>query len=112
MVKNLPAMQETQVRSLSREDPLEKVMATHSGILAWEIPGQQSLADYSSWGGKESDTTERITLSLSCQFKNPIWTLWWYSGLESVCQCGGTQVRSLVREDPTCRGATKPTGHN
>ena len=38
MVNNLPAMQETQVRSLGREDPLEKGMATHSGILAWRIP--------------------------------------------------------------------------
>ena len=38
MAKNLPAMQETQVRSLGQEDPLEKGMATHSGILAWRIP--------------------------------------------------------------------------
>ena len=38
MVKNLPVMQETQVRSLGREDPLEKEMATHSSILAWRIP--------------------------------------------------------------------------
>ena len=38
MVKNLPAMQDTQVRSLGQEDPLEKEMATHSSILAWEIP--------------------------------------------------------------------------
>ena len=38
MVKNLPAMQETQIRSLSQEDPLEKGMATHSSILAWRIP--------------------------------------------------------------------------
>ena len=38
MVKNLPAMQETQVQSLGREDPLEKGRATHSSILAWEIP--------------------------------------------------------------------------
>ena len=38
MVKNLPAMQETQVRFLGREDPLEKGMATHSSILAWRIP--------------------------------------------------------------------------
>ena len=38
MVKNLPAVQETQVRSLGREDPLEKEMATHSSILAWKIP--------------------------------------------------------------------------
>ena len=37
-VKNLPAMQETWVQSLGREDPLEKGMATHSNILAWRIP--------------------------------------------------------------------------
>ena len=37
MVKKLPVMQETQVRSLGQEDPLEKGMATHSSILAWEI---------------------------------------------------------------------------
>ena len=37
MVKNPPAMQEVQVRSLDKEDPLEKEMATHSSILAWEI---------------------------------------------------------------------------
>ena len=38
MVKKLPAMQETQIRSLDWEDPLEKEMATHSSILAWRIP--------------------------------------------------------------------------
>ena len=38
MVKNLPAMQETQVLSLGQEDPTEKGMATHSSILAWRIP--------------------------------------------------------------------------
>ena len=38
MVKNLPAMQETQVLSLGQEDPLEKGMATHSGLFAWRIP--------------------------------------------------------------------------
>ena len=38
MVKNLPAMQETWVQSLGREDPLERRMATHSCILAWRIP--------------------------------------------------------------------------
>ena len=37
-VKNLPIMQETQVRSLGQEDPLEKGMATHSRILAWRVP--------------------------------------------------------------------------
>ena len=38
MVKNLPAMQETWVQSLSQEDPLEKGMATHSSFLVWRIP--------------------------------------------------------------------------
>ena len=48
-------MQETQVPSLGQEDPLEKGMATHSGILAWRIPWtERSLAGYSSWGHKES----------------------------------------------------------
>ena len=40
-VKNLPAMQETQVRSLGWEDPLEKGMATHFTVLAWKIPGTE-----------------------------------------------------------------------
>ena len=38
MVKNLPAMQETQLQPLGQEDPLEKELATHSNILAWRIP--------------------------------------------------------------------------
>ena len=38
LVKSSPAMQETGVRSLGREDPLEREMATHSSILAWEVP--------------------------------------------------------------------------
>ena len=38
LVKNLPAIQETSVQSLGREDPLEEGMATHSSILAWRIP--------------------------------------------------------------------------
>ena len=52
-VKNLPAMQETQVRSLGGEDPLEKEMATHSRILAWGIHGQRSLEGYSPSGRRE-----------------------------------------------------------
>ena len=42
-MKNLPAMQETWVRSLGWKDPLEKDMATHSGILAWRIPRTEEL---------------------------------------------------------------------
>ena len=58
MVENLPAMQESWVRSLGWEDPLEVGMATHSSILAREFHGQRKLAGYSPWGCKESDTTE------------------------------------------------------
>ena len=61
-VKNLPAMQEIRVQSLHWEDPLEKEVATHSSILAWRIHGQRSLMGCSSWGHKESDTTEWLTL--------------------------------------------------
>ena len=58
-VKNPLAMQETWVRSLGWEDPLEEGMATHSSILAWRIPhGQRSLTGYSPLGHKESDMTE------------------------------------------------------
>ena len=41
IVKNLPAVRETQVQSLAQEDPLEKGMETHSSILAWRIPGTE-----------------------------------------------------------------------
>ena len=50
--KNLPAKQQTQVRSLRWEDSLKKEMATHSSILTWEIQGQRSVAGYSPWGCK------------------------------------------------------------
>ena len=50
MVKNLPAMQETQVHSLGQEDPLEKEMATHSSILAWEIPWMEEPGELQSMG--------------------------------------------------------------
>ena len=51
MVKNLPAMQETWVWSLGREDPLEKRMATHSSILAWRIPWTEEPGGLPlSWG--------------------------------------------------------------
>ena len=58
LVKNLPAMQKTQVQSLDQECPLEEGMATHSNIFAWRIPRTEELAGYSPWGRKESDTTE------------------------------------------------------
>ena len=64
-VKHLPAMQETWVRSLGQEDPLEKGMATHSSIqYAWKFHEQKNLAVYTPLGFKELDTTELLTLSL------------------------------------------------
>jgi len=53
-------MQETWVRSLGPEDPLEKEMAIHSSTLAWKIPWTEEPAGYSPWGRKESDTTEPL----------------------------------------------------
>ena len=59
MVKNLPAVQETWVRSLGQEDPLEKGMVTHSNILAWRIPWTEEPGGLWSWGCKESDAIEQ-----------------------------------------------------
>ena len=54
-VKNLTAVQETQVRSLGQEDPLEKGMATHSSILAWRIPWKEEP------GGLQSVGSQRVS---------------------------------------------------
>ena len=70
MVKNLPAVQVTRVRSFGREDPLQKGMATHSSILAWRIPwtegpgGLQSMAFQRvghDWATKTSTSGEKKT---------------------------------------------------
>ena len=58
MVKNLPAMWETQVLSLGQKDPLKKGVATHSNILAWRIPWTAEPSGLQTMGSKESDTTE------------------------------------------------------
>ena len=56
MVKNLSAKQETWVRSLGREDSLEKEMATHSGILAWKTPWTEEPGGLKSMGSQKSRT--------------------------------------------------------
>ena len=61
-VKNLPAMQETQVRSLGQKDPLEKKMATHSSVLAWKIPWTEEPGGLQSMGLKMFDRTEQLIL--------------------------------------------------
>ena len=57
-VRNLPAMREIWVQSLSWEDPLERGRATHSSILAWRIPWTEEPGGLQSMGYKESDTTK------------------------------------------------------
>ena len=52
MVKSLPAMLETWIRSLGREDPLEKEIATYSGILAWKIPKMKEPGGLQSMGSQ------------------------------------------------------------
>ena len=74
LVKNPPAMQETWVRSLGWEDPLEKKKATQSSILAWRIPWM------SPWGRRELDTTERLSLHFtSLQMRS--------QEIEQMCEC-------------------------
>ena len=63
-VKNLPAMQETLVRSLRWEDPLEKGWLPTAVFWPGECPGQRSLAGYSQRGLKESDTAEKLSFYL------------------------------------------------
>ena len=64
LVKNLPAMRETWVRSLDWEDRLEEGMAIHSSILAWRIPWTEEHGGLHPWVTK-SDTTEQLILLLS-----------------------------------------------
>ena len=70
MVKNLPAILETRVRSLGQEDPLEKGVATTAVFLTGEVHGPEEPADFSPWVLKESNITERLRLSL---FHLPGW---------------------------------------
>ena len=72
MVKNLPVMRETWVRSLGWEDPLEKEMATHSSILAWRIPWTEELCGVQSMGsqriGHEAAKISKLCVYLGFYF--------------------------------------------
>ena len=65
MVKHLPAVQESWVRSLGWEDPLEKEMAIHSSTVTWKIPRTEEPGRLQSMGRKESDTTEQLHFHFS-----------------------------------------------
>ena len=86
------------------EDPLGKGMATHPSILPGESHGQRSLEDYSPWGHKKSNTTERRTLTythrltesfvgISRQLEGPSQ---WLSGKEPACNAGDVGDAGLI----------------
>ena len=77
IVKNYPAMQETWVWSLGREDPLEKGIATHSSILAWKIPWREEAGRLQSMGLQKRRTCTHghgYSLQLACFLRVPIRT--------------------------------------
>ena len=67
-VKNLPAMWETQVQSLGLEDDLEKEIATHSSILAWEIPWTEEPVALQSMGSQRDMIELLILLTFNCYY--------------------------------------------
>ena len=67
MVKTPPAMQEMQVQSLGWEDPLEKEMATHSSILAWEIPQTEEPGRLQSMGSQLDATLNNLMFRISVE---------------------------------------------
>ena len=68
MVKNPPAMQEIWVQSLAWEDPWRRAWQPTPAFLPGEFHGQRSLAGYSPWGHKESDTAEQLSTSTHAYF--------------------------------------------
>ena len=81
---SLPAMQETQVRSLSREEPLEKEMATHSSTLAWKVPWMEAPGRLQSMGSQSPTRLNDLTHSLIPESGLP----WRLNGKESSCNAG------------------------
>jgi len=92
-VKNLPAMQETQIWSLGQEDPLEKGIATHSSILAWRISWTEEPGRLQSTGSQRvgyDRATNTVTFSLWCVV---------YKNIKSLC-CMCVLVAQLCATNP------------
>ena len=94
MVKHLPAMRETWVWSLGREDPLEKEMATHSSTLAWKIPWMEEPGRLQSMGLQRVGHDWATSLFFHCSLGLPRWL----SGKESACQCRRSEFNPWVRK--------------
>ena len=86
LVKNPPAMQETQVRSLGGGNPLEEEMATHSSILAWKIPSTEEPGGYSPWGHTKSWTC--LYAGQEATVRTGHGTTDWFQIEKGVCQGG------------------------
>ena len=136
MIKQLLAMRETRVQSLGREDPLEKEMATHSSTLVWKTPWTEEPGRLQSLGSQRVGHDWATSLSLSqlllrciissvqqsdmviyilsfLTLKQRVWETSLVAQWISVClPTQGTWVQSLVEEDPTYCGETKPVYHN
>ena len=108
MVKRLPAVQDTQVRSLGWEDPLEEEMATHSSILAWKFHRQRRLAGYSPWDCKESDMTEQLT-HISLTGKGHLES---FTSLACSCYCSVAQSCPTLCDPIDCSTAGLPVPHH
>ena len=78
MVKNLPAVYKTRFQSLGQEDCLEKEMAAHSSIPAWEIPWTEEPGRLQSPGVAESDTTEQLSTAQR--------EVWYYAVIQKASQ--------------------------
>ena len=113
-VKNLPAIQDTWVRSLGQEDPMEKRMVTHSSILAWRIPWTRSLVGYNPWSCRvrlnnwtnthmHRHTNTHIYLAAMGLIRCDIRDLAFWSGIKPRPPALGTQSLShwITREVPS-----------
>ena len=88
-LNHLPAMQETWVRSLGQEDPLEKEMATHSSILAWRIPWTEEPGGLWSMGSQSRTRLSNFTFTFTFCFIDYVKAFW---------LCGSQQLWKILKE--------------
>ena len=97
MIRNLPVMWETWVRSLGWEDPLGREWQPTPVFLLGEFPGQKSLVGYSPYGHKELDVTEQLTLLLQWAFLQiNLCTCPWLLFRKKILRCGISGSRLLM----------------